>query len=315
MTQKIKLLTVSLLLGCFSMSAIAQMTPRKPDRKKASGLMADNISIQKQAQRLDSAIARLLAEDALNELDSPELDYDNPASDIYQGAWNTNKVNGDRADLDKVPDSVNFNCKGYIHPISGELTSVFGPRKYRYHYGVDIKLNIGDSIGSAFDGKVRVTGYDRGGYGNYVVVRHDNGLETVYGHLSKILAFENQAVHAGQTIGLGGNTGRSTGPHLHFETRFLGNPINPEDIIDFEAGEAISDDYFMVKAEAYDYVKVAGRTSKYYNKYADVRYHRVRRGETLSYIAKKNRTTVSRLCKINGFSRKKMLRPGQKIRL
>lgn len=314
MTQKIKLYTLSLFLGCFSMSVIAQMTPRRPDRKKASGLMADNVSIVKQAQRLDSAIARLLAEDALNELDSPELDFDNPASDLYQGAWNTNKVNGDRADLSNVPDSVNFNCRGYVHPIMGELTSVFGPRRYRYHYGVDIKLNIGDSIGSAFNGKVRVAGYDRGGYGNYVVVRHDNGLETVYGHLSKILAFENQVVHAGQTIGLGGNTGRSTGPHLHFETRFLGNPINPEDIIDFDAGETISKDFFMVKAEAFDYVKVAGRTSHYYSQYADVKYHRVKRGETLSSIAQKHGTTITRLCKLNGISRKKSIRVGQRLK-
>ncbi len=296
------------------MSVIAQMTPPKTDRRRASGLMADNVSILKQSQRLDSAIALLIAEDALNELESPELDYDNPASDLYQGAWNTNKVNGDRVEYKDIPDSIHISCKGFVNPIDGKLTSHFGPRWNRYHYGVDVKLNKGDSIRSAFDGKVRVTSYDRGGYGNYIVVRHENGLETVYGHLSKTLVFENQVVHAGQTIGLGGNTGRSTGPHLHFETRLLGNPIDPEDIIDFETGTVITEDYLMVKAIAYDHIKVAGRTSHYYSQYADVKYHKVRSGETLSHIAHKHGTTVSRLCRLNGISRRKTLRIGQRIK-
>lgn len=89
------------------------------------------------------------------------------------------------------------------------------------HNGLDIKVYIGDTIRAAFSGKVRMVKYERRGYGKYVVIRHENGLETVYGHLSKQIVDENQYVEAGEPIGLGGNTGRSTGSHLHFE-RVLG---------------------------------------------------------------------------------------------
>ncbi|MBF0976287.1 MAG: M23 family metallopeptidase, partial [Bacteroidetes bacterium] len=99
-------------------------------------------------------------------------------------------------------------------------------RRRRYHYGTDIGLKVGDSIVSVFDGTVRIVSYDAHGYGNYIVVRHNNGLESLYAHLSQTIAVENQKVKAGELIGLGGNTGRSTGPHLHFEFRFLGNPFN-----------------------------------------------------------------------------------------
>ena len=116
------------------------------------------------------------------------------------------------------------------------MTSNYGyrPRFRRVHKGIDLNLAVGDTVRAAFSGKVRLTKYERKGYGYYVVLRHENGMETVYGHLSRFLVKPDQYVRAGEPIALGGNTGRSTGPHLHFETRYLGIAINPAAIIDFE---------------------------------------------------------------------------------
>ena len=135
-----------------------------------------------------------------------------------------------------IPQTANIDVTGYVHPIKGRVTSNYGyrPRFRRMHKGIDLGLSVGDTIVAAFDGKIRIAKFERRGYGYYLVIRHDNGLETVYGHLSRFLVKPDQYVRAGEPIALGGNTGRSTGPHLHFETRFMGLAINPAAIIDFE---------------------------------------------------------------------------------
>lgn len=135
-----------------------------------------------------------------------------------------------------MPDSCVIDCSTFVLPMDSmtRVTSKYGPRRRRMHKGIDLKVQIGDTIRAAFDGKVRIKNFERRGYGYYLVIRHPNGLETVYGHLSKFLVGVNDIVRAGDPIALGGNTGRSTGSHLHFETRFLGQAINPADIIDFE---------------------------------------------------------------------------------
>ncbi|MDE6371164.1 MAG: M23 family metallopeptidase [Duncaniella sp.] len=137
-----------------------------------------------------------------------------------------------------VPDHQDIDVSEYCTPTPGHITSNYGYRARfrRNHYGIDLKLQTGDTVRVAFSGKVRITKYDARGYGYYVVVRHPNGMETVYGHLSRFLVKPNQVVKAGDPIALGGNTGRSTGSHLHFETRYMGIPINPAAIIDFENG-------------------------------------------------------------------------------
>ena len=132
----------------------------------------------------------------------------------------------------------------YAHPIKKRINSEFGYRKRRFHYGIDIDLDIGDSVKCAFDGMVRIAKYHKG-YGNVVVVRHFNGLETVYGHLSGFRVRENQMVKAGTMLGYGGNTGRSTGPHLHFEIRYLGTPMNPRKVVDFEKFNLYCDTLFI----------------------------------------------------------------------
>lgn len=149
-----------------------------------------------------------------------------------------------------VPATRDINVRNFVAPVKGQVTSPYGWRARfgRMHRGVDLRLSVGDTVVSAFDGKVRLTKYDANGYGYYVVVRHDNGLETVYGHLSKFVAKPGQRVRAGQPIALGGNTGRSTGPHLHFETRFLGLAVNPEAIIDFQHGVTHKDVFTFNKS-------------------------------------------------------------------
>lgn len=138
--------------------------------------------------------------------------------------------------MDSLPDELTIRLiKGdeqFCFPVKNIITSRYGWRWNRPHRGVDIRLATGDPVRSAFNGVVRIA-RPMGGYGNLVVVRHYNGLETVYGHLSKINVKPLQVVRAGQVIGLGGSTGHSTGPHLHFEVRFQYEPFDPEWILDF----------------------------------------------------------------------------------
>lgn len=156
-------------------------------------------------------------------------------SELFNYNWSSQSVNGAYAGL-TIPAVKDIDVTGYVAPVRGKLTSGYGyrPRFGRMHKGVDLNLHTGDTIVAAFDGKVRISSYNAGGYGYYLVIRHDNGLETVYGHCSRLIAKRDQYVRAGQPIALGGSTGRSTGPHLHFETRYMGIAINPAAIIDFE---------------------------------------------------------------------------------
>ncbi len=224
------------------------------------------------------------------------VDLDNPASYLYP-EWSNAYVH--KYDDVELPDSVIISMKGYVMPTdSTRITDKFGyrPRRGRAHMGIDIKVRTGDTIRAAFDGKVRISRYERRGYGHYLVIRHPNGLETVYGHLSKKLVGENDIVHAGDPIGLGGNTGRSTGSHLHFETRILGNAINPAFMFDFPKQTAVTDYYV-------------------YSRNTREVYYKVKSGDTLSRIAIKNETSVANICKLNGISRNAIIKVGQTLRV
>jgi len=200
--------------------------------------------------------------------------------------------------------------------------------------GLDIKVYIGDTIRAAFSGKVRIVRNQgaRKGYGKYIVIRHPNGLETIYGHLSKWLVEENQDVRAGDPIALGGNTGRSTGPHLHFETRLCGVALNPALMFDFKNQDVVGDEwtfnrstYNRESAEATRlrgtggvyrggdglYDEVPGMKRAQASNNSSVRYHKVKSGETLSAIARKHHTTVNALCNLNRIKKTVTLRPGQ----
>ena len=212
-----------------------------------------------------------------------------------------------------LPDSFKIDLSGYCMPTSNtKITSKFGPRRRRMHNGIDVKVYIGDTIRAAFNGKVRVVKNQgrRTGYGKYVIIRHDNGLETVYGHLSKQLVSEDQYVEAGEVIGLGGNTGRSTGSHLHFETRFLGQAINPALLFDFEKQDIVADSYLFKKGNN----RYRRTNSSTIASNGDIQYYKVRKGDSLSRISKKTGVSIDRLCKLNGITRRTTLRPNQVLK-
>ena len=216
--------------------------------------------------------------------------------------WNTESLFGYTNIT--LPDTFRISLKGFCMPTTHtQINDVFGyrPRRRRFHYGLDVKVNLGDTIYSAFDGKVRVNAFNRKGYGYYVVIRHSNGLETLYGHMSKILVKENDEVKAGDPIGLGGSTGRSTGNHLHFETRLLGNAINPALMFDFPHQTTTGEFFTYHKAKQV--------------KTSSVAYYKVRQGDTLSKIAAAKGTTIKQLCKLNQITQKTILRPGQVLRI
>lgn len=168
-----------------------------------------------------------------------------PSSDVYTN-WDNYSVH---TYVQNVPDHFEIDLTDFEVPIkSNQVNSPFGKRIARMHQGVDIKANFTDTIYAAFDGKVRVSRYDVGGYGNFVVIRHYNGLETVYGHMSRNMVVPNQYVIAGQPIGLAGSTGRSSGVHLHFEMRFCGIALDPQKLISFEYGFPLVDTYRFNKS-------------------------------------------------------------------
>ena len=170
--------------------------------------------------------------DSVNTLEGEKPFELRPELDLYSD-WNDkfDPMNGKIPA--NIPNNVDIDLSGWYPPVKGMVTSPFGWRKERMHKGEDIKLYIGDTVRAAFDGRVRICRSDRRGYGNFYVIRHDNGLETIYGHLSKHIVKQDEYVKAGQAIGLGGSTGRSTGPHLHFEMRYMGIALDPADLIDF----------------------------------------------------------------------------------
>lgn len=249
-----------------------------------------------------------------------------PADDLY-GSWSNKHVKAYAGIT--IPDQYTIDVSSFVMPIKGKVTSKFGKRRRSFHYGTDVKLSTGDTIVAAFDGKVRVKQYERRGYGYYLVLRHPNGLETVYGHLSRFLVDQDQTVKAGEPIGLGGNTGRSTGPHLHFECRFLGMAINPQFIVDFENGCTHDEKYVFNKrtsgrvtsakyassTKAKTAVKKSGTTaSTKTTATGAVKYHKVRKNETLSHISLRYGVSVTELCRMNGISKRTTLKIGQAIR-
>ena len=270
-------------LSSFSQDLIARLAPI--DKKLKT---VDSLALQKQIR-------------------AEQSEY--PALSLYPN-WNNQYVHAYGNAI--IPDTYTIDLTGFHMPTpSTKITSPFGPRWRRMHNGLDLKVNIGDTIVAAFDGKVRIVKYERRGYGKYVVIRHDNGLETVYGHLSKQLVEENQLVKAGEVIGLGGNTGRSTGSHLHFETRFLGIAINPIYMFDFPKQDIVADTYTFRRTQG-----SSKRAGSHDTQVADgtIRYHKVKSGDTLSRIAKLRGVSVSTLCKLNRIKPTTTLRIGQVLR-
>ncbi|MEI6347370.1 MAG: peptidoglycan DD-metalloendopeptidase family protein [Bacteroidota bacterium] len=248
------------------------------------------------------------------EIDSPLIlaDDDLPANGIYAD-WDSLKVHYPRFDFSTKTDTtyirlVELGAK-YVQPVPGFVTSNFGWRRRMYHYGIDLQLKTGDTVSTCFDGVVRLTKRSRS-YGFVVVVRHYNGIETLYAHLSKILVQPNQKITAGEPIGLGGNTGRSRGSHLHFESRYLGAAINPNDIYNF-ANKTLKTDTLAISKHTFDYMY---KISKYKKKLRGIKTHTVKKGETLTQIANKHGITVQKLKKLNKI-KGNTIKPNQRVRI
>lgn len=256
-----------------------------------------------------------------------------PEMDIYTEGWESKRVNAYVGM--EVPDTKVIDVSEFAMPTPGYVTSPYGyrPRFRRVHKGIDLKLQTGDTVRAAFDGRVRLTNFERKGYGYYVILRHPNGLETVYGHLSKFLVKPDQYVKAGEPIALGGNTGRSFGSHLHFETRYMGYPINPAAIFDFANQTVHTDEYTFDKrtytqARNFDpdanseyarqYLAAnppSAKASKSSKSKAKSKNYTIKRGDSLSRIASRNGVTVKQLCKLNGITTNTKLTPGKRLRL
>lgn len=240
-----------------------------------------------------------------------------PAQSIYGRSWDHENVDLPKYDLAQMKlgfklSLIDSNC-GYVHPFSGVITSSYGWRRSRWHKGIDIDLEVGDPVYAAFDGLVRIQRYNPGGYGNYVMIRHYNGLETLYAHLSKSIVEINQTVRAGDVIGYGGNTGRSTGSHLHFETRLMGQAFDPSRIIDFNTFQ-IKDPNPFINHTWFPYIKNGNPNIQVYPASAK-RYHKIRSGDTLYGLSLKYGTSVNTICKLNGIRRTTVLQIGRSLRV
>ena len=288
-------------------------------------LLARQAPVDRKMKAVDSIVLHRLIE---------QETFENPAGDLYE-EWD-NQLTHYNASV--LPDEATIDLRGFCMPTpSRVITSNFGARWGRQHKGLDIKVYIGDTIRAAFSGKVRIVKYEPKGYGKYVVIRHHNGLETYYGHMSKQLVRENEEVKAGDPIGLGGNTGRSTGSHLHFETRLCGVALNPALMFDFRNQDVTGDFYTYRRsryaAESAQATRLRGANGNSGNGRFDtaededdmemaiaapsasfsseVHFHKVKKGETLQSIARKCHTTVDTLCKLNRIGKNIRLMPGQ----
>ncbi len=230
---------------------------------------------------------------------------ENPAAALY-GNWGEKYAR----QASSIPDSFRIVLKDFCMPTESRVvTSAFGIRRGRQHKGVDIKVYTGDTIRATFSGKVRIVRNEVKGKGNYVVVRHQNGLETIYSHMSKNLVRQDQDVKAGTPIGLGGNSGQSATSHLHFETRLCGIALDPALLFDFK-NQDVTGDYYVFHRNS-DSQTQPSSNAKQDNTARATRYHKVTRGETLSSIAHKHRTTVDALCRLNHIGKSRRLMPGQ----
>ena len=307
----VKTFAISMLLAVTSTTANAQ------------DLLARQAPVDRKMAAVDTIMLRNIT--MREELESP-------SADLYAN-WDNKYAH--RAT--ELPETYKIDLRHFTMPTTSRvITSNFGSRWGRQHKGLDIKVYIGDTIRAAFSGKVRIVRYEAGGYGKYIVIRHNNGLETIYGHLSKQLVEENQEVHSGEVIGLGGNTGRSTGSHLHFETRLCGVALNPALMFDFRAQD-VTGDYYAFNKETYDnestnatrlrgkqdsstYASTDSSDDYATNKRTtsgltdQISYHKVKKGETLDRIAKKRGVTVEKICKLNHITKTMCLRPGQILR-
>lgn len=259
---------------------------------------------------------------------------------MFSDHWTHDYPDPYHATLESLPNEIGIwvvdSLSQYKCPNQTKVFSKFGYRHRRRHQGADLPLQTGTPVYAAFDGKVRLAKYYKG-YGNLIILRHENGLETFYAHLSKIMVNEDDWVNAGSIIGLGGSTGRSSGPHLHFETRYKGYAFDPEWLIDFNTGELrhrfftlkkkylnASSNYVpedeqeeidIIEGDTQDKVEAEKKAEEERKAAAAAQYHTIKQGDTLGALARKYHTTVKKICQLNGISERTVLRIGKKLRV
>jgi murein DD-endopeptidase MepM/ murein hydrolase activator NlpD len=289
-------------------------------------LLAVGAGAQGQTQRFAALAARAVDLDSIATSDKVLRRFEYKEPEVFRVHWDTTKVHVLDFDWSQQQDTLwlcatDIRHRRYRTPVRGEVVSAYGWRHRRMHHGIDLKLTTGDTVFAAFDGKIRYSDYNYGGYGNLVVMRHFSGLETYYGHMSALFVDPNEYVKAGDPIGLGGSTGRSSGPHLHFEVRYMGSAFNPEFLIDFKTG-ALRDPNVLLHQGKWAYHKPkAASLSTADNEVlheappAPSAVYRVKSGDTLYSIAKRNGTTVQELCRVNGIGDRRPIYAGQRLRL
>lgn len=324
----------------------AEILVPRPFREPVHSLVNDGTEVLDSIETQTPGVKiLLLANNTWKYYKDPSVILENS---IFTENWDEDYPDPYHTPHEELPDKISIwvvdTLSAYCCPDIVKVYSPFGIRHRRRHNGVDLPLKTGDPVFAAFSGKVRLSKYYRG-YGNLVIIRHENGLETFYAHLSKRDVEPGQWVEAGQRIGLGGSTGRSTGAHLHFETRFRGYAFDPQWLIDFESGTLrhrlfVLKKQYLTEASRYvpesdeDEIYINSQDAKEYaaaDSIAKVReeerlraeaeaakevYVKVRSGDTLSSIAKKHGTTLSRILKLNpNLSMKSILRVGQTVRV
>jgi murein DD-endopeptidase MepM/ murein hydrolase activator NlpD len=240
-----------------------------------------------------------------------------PAAEYYGDSWNTEHVRLNASPTPAGTVTLTVNESNFVMPACGKVNSEFGRRGNSMHSGIDIKVETDDPGYCAFDGMVRMA-KNYGAYGKVVVVRHENGLETVYSHLNSIAVSVNQSLNAGDLIGGGGRTGNASGVHLHFETRFKGEPFNPRLLIDFENCRVKSSTLILNESSYQLYGKnmqAASPQQKPAAATATSSVHVVQKGDTLYSLAKRYGTTVEALRKLNQLTAESVIKVGQKLRV
>lgn len=313
--------TLAIAADSLQTKPVEQLNPVYPVRTLGKVAAIDTLPTANSALSIvlfnDNTWRYIMAEDYKND---PE---------VFNDHWNTTSIHAyTDVELSSLPEATAIrlvdSLESYHYPYIGRITSRYGPRRGRSHQGLDLGLKTGDPIYATFDGKVRIS-KAAGDYGNLVVIRHNNGLETYYAHLSQRDVEVGDWVVAGQQIGLGGSTGRSTGPHLHYEVRYKGQSFDPERIIDFSNGVLRRDELLLKRRHFSIYAKyeqdfgdeeeVAKQEEAERKAAAAVQYHTVRSGDTLGAIARKYGTSVSRICQLNNIKSTSILRIGQKLRV
>ncbi|MBR1869470.1 MAG: peptidoglycan DD-metalloendopeptidase family protein [Bacteroidales bacterium] len=264
--------------------------------------------------------------------DPVEMDKDPEFTDH----WDTRTINPYREALADLPSRVTLwlvdSASRWTCPRTVPVYSKFGRRRGRMHMGVDLPLQTGTPVYAAFSGKVRISQYNRS-FGNVIIIRHPSGLETTYAHLSQRDVSAGDWVSSGDVIGLGGSTGRSTGPHLHFETRWHGYAFDPQWIADFGKGELRSgvfvlktkhllpgSNYVARSVEDEDEIfrteeEERAEAERIAAELAAAKYHKVVSGDTLMGLARKYGTSVYEICRLNGIGRDSKIKIGQTLRV